>query len=354
MIVCDGIGGHEGGEVASQLAVQSIKLQVQALLAEIAQDDELMTPDLIQEQLCAIIRVANNMIAARNDAQGRESRRRMGTTLVMALQLPQKIGAEGNSHEVYIVNIGDSRAYWITNDGLYQLTVDDDVASREVRNGKCFYRHAWQRSDAGGLTQALGTREGDSLNPTIQRLIIEEDGLLLLCSDGLSDNHVLEECWESFAPVVISGRIALETAVESLIDLANQRNGHDNITLAIASYQVSPQYPVLVNLEEIPVVSPVISANLVHIPAESSQLVLDEPEEYLEATDQVILDQESETEEIVKPEKWSKVVLIGLGSILLLILATIAGLFIQSSLYPDQFQQLRDRIFNPSTERTDD
>ena len=253
-IICDGIGGHEGGEVASQLAVQSIKLQVQALIAEVAQQDEIMTPELMGEHLAAIIRVANNLIAARNDEQGRESRRRMGTTLVMALQLPQQVKTAGNidnnSHEIYIVHVGDSRAYWMTSQYCQQLTVDDDVAVREVRTGRSLYREALQRSDAGALTQALGTRDSEFLRPTVQRFILEEDGLLLLCSDGLSDNNLVERSWRDYAEPVLNGQMPLESAVQYLINLANQKNGHDNTSVVLTYCRVSPEYPVLLNLGE--------------------------------------------------------------------------------------------------------
>ncbi|MGI0490761.1 4-Cys prefix domain-containing protein [Alkalinema pantanalense CENA528] len=242
-IVCDGIGGHEGGEVASHLAVQSVKPQIKALLAEIAEQQDLVPPEVICEQLAAIVRVANNLISAQNDNQERQDRRRMGTTLVMALQVPQRVklasGAiASNSHELYITNVGDSRAYWLTPRGLHCLTVDDDVAAREVRLGRTTYRDALQRPDAGALIQALGTRDSEFLKPTVSRFVVEEDGVLLLCSDGLSDRSLLEQSWENFADPLIRGRITLEAAAQAWIQLANERNGSDNISLVLTRFQV--------------------------------------------------------------------------------------------------------------------
>ncbi|MBE9114629.1 protein phosphatase 2C domain-containing protein [Lusitaniella coriacea LEGE 07157] len=255
-IVCDGIGGHEGGEVASQMAVQSLKLQARALLAEIAEDPEVMTPDLVKEQLAATIRIANNAIASRNDQQGRESQRRMATTLVMTLQLPQQIatsnGGTRNSHELYLAHVGDSRAYWITTHYCQQLTVDDDVVTREVCRARSLEHKAQQRPDARALTQALGTRNAELLRPTVQRLIIEEDGVLLLCSDGLSDGDVVEESWSAVIPDAIRGKISLEAALKELIRRANEKNGQDNISGVATLYGIMPQNPVLVNLAELP------------------------------------------------------------------------------------------------------
>uniref|UniRef100_A0ACD5H226 PP2C family protein-serine/threonine phosphatase n=1 Tax=Desertifilum tharense IPPAS B-1220 TaxID=1781255 RepID=A0ACD5H226_9CYAN len=142
------------------------------------------------------VRVVNNQIAAQNDTQGRELRQRMGTTLVMALQLPQRVGLQagrvGNSHELYIAHVGDSRAYWMTPNYCQLLTVDDDVSVREVRMGRSLYRECLRRPDAGALTQALGTRDAEFVRPTVRRFILEEDGILLLCSDGLSDRDRIE------------------------------------------------------------------------------------------------------------------------------------------------------------------
>ncbi len=277
-IVCDGIGGHEGGEVASQLAVQSLKLQIRALVTEVSDSTELIPPELLQQQLEASLRVVNNVICNCNNEQKREGTKRMGTTLVMAVQVPQRIqtisGWESeNAHELYLVNIGDSRAYWMTRNYCQQLTVDDDVAAREVRFVRSLYRLALQHPDATALTQALGTKDGEFLRPWIERFILDEDGILLLCSDGLSDNNWVEQSWQDYGKPVLTGELSLEDAVRKWINLANQKNGHDNTSVVLTHCRVSTGYLV-----------PVSSSMPVHIQqvepeepelAESSQALLE-------------------------------------------------------------------------------
>ena len=249
-IVCDGLGGHEGGEVASELATKTIAMQARNLLAEIEREPEPLPPQKMTAAIAAILRVANNLIASQNDLQGRSSRQRMGTTVTIALQVPQKISlSDGlrleNAHELYIANIGDSRAYWISEDDCLQLTADDDLGERHVRAGKQTHRQAALDPGSGSLTQALGTREGERLHPNIRRFLITEDCLLLLCSDGISDRDLVPRFWKQLAPPVLSGEISLETAVQEWLQLANEENGHDNTSIVLVRCSLAAEPLVL-------------------------------------------------------------------------------------------------------------
>ncbi|NER83394.1 MAG: serine/threonine protein phosphatase, partial [Leptolyngbya sp. SIO1D8] len=186
-IVCDGVGGHEAGEVASHTAVRSLQLQLEGLLAESSHEEQAIPPSLITQQIEAAIRVVNDLVNTQNDTQERSERQRMGTTLVMALLMPQRLQTPQGwlqVDELYIAHVGDSRAYWITPDYCHQLTVDDDIAGREAYTGRSFYTALRDRPDAGALTQALGTRSSSHLTPHVQRFMLDEAGVLLLCSDG--------------------------------------------------------------------------------------------------------------------------------------------------------------------------
>jgi len=240
-LVCDGVGGHEGGEVASQLAVQSLKLQLQTLLAETEKEDQLLPPGVVMQQLEAVIRIVNELINFQNDNQGRVGRQRMGTTLVMAVVVPQRVRTEDGwrrANEVYLAHVGDSRAYWITPDYCHPLTVDDDIAGREVSAGRQTWPLAQERPDANALTQAIGTRGGDHLRPHIQRLVLDEPGILLLCSDGLSDHYRIEDAWANYIGLIIKDIVTLDSAVASWIELANQKNGHDNTAVVLMQHKL--------------------------------------------------------------------------------------------------------------------
>ncbi|PZO17267.1 MAG: serine/threonine protein phosphatase [Leptolyngbya foveolarum] len=241
-IVCDGVGGHEGGEVASQSVVRFLQLQLRGLLAEAMEQPQAIPPRVVIDQIEAAVRVANNLIADQNDQQGRAARQRMGTTLVMALVLPQKIDtAEGPAevNELYLTHVGDSRAYWMTSDYCQQLTVDDDIAGREVSAGTSFYATAMQNPNATALSQAVGLRSYDQLRPHTQRFLFDTSGVLMLCSDGLSDNYQVEASWANYVGIIVKKIVPLDAAVDSWIELANQRNGHDNVTVTLMSVDMA-------------------------------------------------------------------------------------------------------------------
>jgi protein phosphatase len=234
-IVCDGIGGHEGGNVASSTAIEVIQQKVNALAREPRDriDPATLIADL--EQAAA---AANDKISQRNDIEGRQGRQRMGTTLVMALPI---------AHEMYVTHVGDSRAYLITRQGCYQVTLDDDVASREVRLGYAVYRDAINQGASGSLVQALGMGSSNSLHPTAQRFVLDEDCVFLLCSDGLSDFDRVEQYWESeILPILYtdsSEDVDIGGVVDKLTDIANTQNGHDNVTIALVHYQIKYTEP---------------------------------------------------------------------------------------------------------------
>jgi len=230
-IVCDGIGGHEGGNVASNLAIETIQQQVQHL-SKISSDH--IHPATLLEDLEQATALANDKISQINDSENRQGRQRMGTTLVMAVPI---------AHEMYVAHVGDSRAYWITRYGCYQVTLDDDVASREVRLGYAIYRDAVQQGASGSLVQALGMSSSSSLHPTAQRFVVDEDCVFLLCSDGLSDFDRVEQYWDTEILPILTSQLDVESVTEKLVEIANNKNGHDNVTITLVHYQVSPSEP---------------------------------------------------------------------------------------------------------------
>ena len=223
-IICDGMGGHAGGEVASAMAVERLKRYFQENW-----QDHLPTEESVREG----VRLANQTIYDVNQQNARSGSGRMGTTLAMILI---------QNTEAAIAHVGDSRIYCLTRKrGLEQITADHEVGQREINRGVP-REIAYARPDAYQLTQALGPRNEQFVNPDVQFLELNEDTLFLICSDGLSDNDLVETHWQTNLNPLLSSRADLDQGIIQLIDLANEHNGHDNITAILIRVKVRPNF----------------------------------------------------------------------------------------------------------------
>ena len=227
-ILCDGMGGHASGEVASHLAVKTLHNYFQTHW----QEPVLPSEQVIREAIAA----ANHAIFEENQEDHRSGSGRMGTTLVLVLVQDSKVA---------VAHVGDSRLYRLSRRrGLEQLTVDHEVGQREIQRGIDPVA-AYSRPDAYQLTQALGPRDSEFIEPDVRFLEFDEDTLLLLCSDGLSDNDLVEDHWQTHLAPLLSSRANLDQGVNQLIELANQYNGHDNVTAMLVRAKVQPNMDIL-------------------------------------------------------------------------------------------------------------
>ena len=194
--VADGMGGHVGGEIASELAIRAV-----------ASD-----PNLGIDRRVSL---ANYLILA--EAAENPELQGMGTTLTAA-----DLSTSGS---VAIGHVGDSRAYLLRDGALEQLTTDHSVVAEYLRAGSIQPEDVATHPQRSMLTRALG------LDPDIEVDLIEiqvEDGdRLVLCSDGLT-SMVPDE---RIAMILSVG--TAEEAVWMLIEAANQAGGHDNISVAV-------------------------------------------------------------------------------------------------------------------------
>lgn len=230
-ILCDGMGGHAGGEVASTLAVNTLRNYFATHWQTDLPDEETIKAGILQ---------ANQAIFAMNESEARSGSARMGTTLVMLLF---------SDYQAIVAHVGDSRLYSFSRQGLKQVTVDHEVGQREISRG-VEPAIAYARPDAYQLTQALGPRDNDEVLPNIAPLYVNQDTLFLLCSDGLSDNDVVEDYAETHVEPLLRSQANLEEGIAQLIDLANEHNGHDNITAIAIRVKMRPNLEALKNDDE--------------------------------------------------------------------------------------------------------
>jgi protein phosphatase len=212
-ILCDGMGGHAQGEVASRMAAETL-----ATYFTEHWQDELPSSSELDEA----IRWTNQTIYALNESQTRLGNGRMGTTLILAML---------QDTQFRFAHVGDSRLYRYTHHrGLEQLTTDHEVGQRAIERGVA-PEIAYALPSAYQLTQAIGPRASQALKPDVQSVMLTEDSLFLLCSDGMTDRNLLELHQENYVKPLLDFYNSLEEGVSRLIDLANAENGHDNITV---------------------------------------------------------------------------------------------------------------------------
>ena len=231
-VICDGLGGQDAGEVASSLAVKIINQTINdnyRYTDKKTLDKKHWTPLVDIENIYKAISEANNQITKLNNAEKRSKTKKMATTATMAMAL---------AHELYLANVGDSRTYWITLNSCHQVSIDDDIATRTVKRGKELYRSISATPKGGILLQALGIEFSHKLKIHLKRLTLDEDSVFLLCSDGLSDLDRVEQYWYSEVRPLIQNKRNLEDVAKNLMDIGINKNGHDNISLALLFCEV--------------------------------------------------------------------------------------------------------------------
>lgn len=205
-VVADGMGGHQGGEVASQTAVEVFQQTFSKHLA---------SNDCLQALMNGFV-TANKTIYQL--AQGSSELNGMGTTLVVLALM------EGSA---YYANTGDSRLYWLRNGECRQLSEDHTVVAEMVKGGLLSPEAAENHPDRHLITRAVGTQPDVKATLSNTPLPIELGDCFLLCSDGLYDlvNNI------EITGIIINN--PAQEACKQLVDLANSRGGYDNISVIV-------------------------------------------------------------------------------------------------------------------------
>src|SRR2546426_1341514 len=213
-VVADGMGGAAAGELASEMATETIYSQ----LVRAWGGEREVTPQRFAYRLKEAVEVANSRIHAH--AKAHPAVRGMGTTTTA-------VGVLGD--HVYLVQVGDSRAYLIRDSQAYQLTKDQSLMQRLVEAGELTEEEAARSERRNIILQALGPDPKVKVDLTHQE--IRRGDVLVLCSDGLSGQVKKEEIAE-----IVNSERDLQAACDRLIALASQRGGPDNITVIIARF----------------------------------------------------------------------------------------------------------------------
>jgi serine/threonine protein phosphatase PrpC len=206
--VSDGMGGAEGGEIASKLTTYMMQSELPRLPRKLSP----------QSRLSAAIEEANIIVREERKADGRLHA--MGATITAVLI---------ERDMAYIAEIGDSRAYIMRNGRIKQLTTDQTMIQVMLDSGLITPQAAANSANRNILLQAIGAQE--HLQVAVNAIELKQNDLFLICSDGLSGKISTEDMAE-----IINGGKSLDEIAKEMIELAKQRGGEDNISLILTHF----------------------------------------------------------------------------------------------------------------------
>lgn len=207
-VVCDGMGGTNGGNVASLVAVGAISSSIDKNYHD--EKDDLS----VRNMLVTAVIGANTQVYQKSRSTPELSG--MGTTVVLAL-------VRGN--KAFVVHAGDSRAYHLTREGISQVTKDHTVVQYLLETGELTKEEVKNHPKKHLITRALGVEE--NVDADYNEFEVSVGDKLVLCTDGLT-NMVSETEIQH-----IVAQNAATDAADALVELANERGGNDNITVVI-------------------------------------------------------------------------------------------------------------------------
>jgi len=214
LVVSDGMGGALAGDVASRMAVDSVRKML------VGEGDAVCDPDLdLVDCLKSATHYANNAIHLKSQEDSRCAG--MGATFT---------GAAIRGESLDFVQVGDSRGYVIRKDHIRLATKDQSLVQQLVDVGQISESEAETHMFRNVILQALGAQS--EVNPVTGRIRLRQDDLVLLCSDGLSGKLRAEDIQQ----IVLNSKGDLSKACDALIDEANNRGGEDNITVVLARF----------------------------------------------------------------------------------------------------------------------
>jgi serine/threonine protein phosphatase PrpC len=214
-VICDGMGGMAGGEVASRVALESF---VEVARQEI-EGSKSTDVERTKRALCRAAAAANRAVRVRASYDTRF--RGMGTTLV---------AARLDGAQLFVANVGDSRAYLVRGGVARQVTRDHSYVAEQMRNGLMTQREAERSPYQAAITRAVGTDE--DVQPDFYTEAVATGDALLLCSDGLM-RHMRDE---EIGRIVADATITAAEICDRLIAMVNARGGSDNVTCVVMRF----------------------------------------------------------------------------------------------------------------------